>query len=94
MQCLTVPDGLSKGWYNPRNPSLWIANAGGKSKRAIGPPRSGRHGDRLKARDTRLNRSVAIKVSSAKFIGRFATEARAEAALNYPWVPVETQSRI
>src|SRR5262249_30965897 len=38
------------------------------------------------ARDTRLNRSVAIKVSRTAFTGRFATEARAVAALNHPHV--------
>ena len=38
----------------------------------------------FKARDTRLNRSVAIKVSTAQFSGRFANEARAVAALNHP----------
>ena len=38
----------------------------------------------FKARDTRLNRNVAIKVSTAQFSGRFANEARAVAALNHP----------
>jgi Tol biopolymer transport system component/predicted Ser/Thr protein kinase len=40
----------------------------------------------FKARDTRLNRSVAIKVAAAQFSGRFANEARAVAALNHPHV--------
>lgn len=39
-----------------------------------------------KARDTRLDRVVAIKVSDAKFSERFAREARAIAALNHPHV--------
>ena len=47
---------------------------------------SGGMGTIFKARDTRLHRSVAIKVSSAQFIGRFATESRAVAALNHPHV--------
>ena len=38
----------------------------------------------FKARDTRLNRNVAIKVSTAQFSGRFANEARSVAALNHP----------
>jgi serine/threonine protein kinase len=39
-----------------------------------------------KARDTRLNRIVAIKISTAKFSERFAQEARAIAALNHPHI--------
>jgi eukaryotic-like serine/threonine-protein kinase len=37
-----------------------------------------------KARDTRLGRSVAIKVASARFSERFQREARAISALNHP----------
>jgi serine/threonine protein kinase len=37
-----------------------------------------------RARDTRLNREVAIKVSNAEFSERFAREARSIAALNHP----------
>jgi Tol biopolymer transport system component/tRNA A-37 threonylcarbamoyl transferase component Bud32 len=37
-----------------------------------------------KARDTRLNRTVAIKVSQTQFSERFEREARAVAALNHP----------
>jgi Tol biopolymer transport system component len=38
----------------------------------------------FKARDTRLDRTVAIKVSSETFTARFEREARAVAALNHP----------
>jgi TolB-like protein/predicted Ser/Thr protein kinase len=41
-------------------------------------------GEVWKARDTRLNRDVAIKVSEQQFSGRFEREARAIAALNHP----------
>ena len=41
-------------------------------------------GEVWKARDTRLNRIVAIKVSREKFSDRFNREARAVAALNHP----------
>jgi serine/threonine protein kinase len=41
-------------------------------------------GEVYKARDTRLDRIVAIKVSSEKFSERFEREARAVAALNHP----------
>jgi Tol biopolymer transport system component len=41
-------------------------------------------GEVYKARDTRLDRIVAIKVSKEAFSERFAREARAAAALNHP----------
>ena len=41
-------------------------------------------GDVYKARDTRLDRTVAIKVSKEAFSERFEREARAVAALNHP----------
>ncbi len=45
---------------------------------------SGGMGDVYKARDTRLNRTVALKLSQAKFSERFEREARAVAALTHP----------
>ena len=41
-------------------------------------------GEVYKARDTRLDRVVAIKVSKEQFSERFDREARAIAALNHP----------
>ena len=41
-------------------------------------------GEVYRARDTRLERIVAIKVSSAQFGERFEREARAVAALSHP----------
>ncbi|MBM3767520.1 MAG: serine/threonine protein kinase, partial [Acidobacteria bacterium] len=41
-------------------------------------------GEVYKARDTRLDRAVALKVSKAQFTDRFEREARAVAALNHP----------
>jgi len=43
-------------------------------------------GEVYKARDTRLDRIVAIKVSQEKFSARFEREARAVAALNHPHI--------
>ena len=40
-------------------------------------------GEVWKARDSRLNRDVAIKISATQFTGRFEREARAIAALNH-----------
>lgn len=52
----------------------------------IGPVGSGGMGAVFRARDTRLDRTVAIKVSAAQFSGRFEREARAVAALNHPHI--------
>ncbi len=41
-------------------------------------------GEVWKARDTRLDRTVAVKISKDKFSDRFNREARAVAALNHP----------
>src|ERR1700693_4926683 len=43
-------------------------------------------GEVYRARDRRLNRNVAIKVSAAQFSERFAREAQAIAALNHPHI--------
>ena len=45
---------------------------------------AGGMGEVYKARDTRLDRVVAIKISREKFSERFEREARAVAALNHP----------
>ena len=44
---------------------------------------AGGMGEVYKARDTRLNRTVAIKVSQEQFSERFEKEAQAVAALNH-----------
>jgi serine/threonine protein kinase len=43
-------------------------------------------GEVWKARDPRLNRDVAIKISALQFSGRFEREARAIAGLNHPHI--------
>src|ERR1700681_4578257 len=50
----------------------------------LGPIGAGGMGDVYKARDTRLDRIVAIKISKKEFSERFEREARAVAALNHP----------
>ena len=50
----------------------------------IAPIGAGGMGEVYRARDTRLNRDVAIKCSVERFSERFEREARAIAALNHP----------
>jgi serine/threonine protein kinase len=50
----------------------------------LSPLGAGGMGEVWKARDTRLNRTVAIKTSAAAFSDRFQSEAHAVAALNHP----------
>src|SRR6202166_739679 len=50
----------------------------------LAPLGAGGMGEVYKARDTRLDRVVAIKVSSEQFSERFEREARAVAALSHP----------
>src|SRR3954452_859850 len=47
---------------------------------------AGGMGEVYKARDPRLDRTVAIKVSQEKFSDRFEREARTVAALNHPHI--------
>src|SRR5258708_4923303 len=47
---------------------------------------AGGMGEVYKARDTRLDRIVAIKTSKAQFSERFTREAKAIAALNHPHI--------
>src|SRR5260370_32940051 len=50
----------------------------------MAPIGKGGMGEVYRARDKRLNRDVAIKVSAERFSERFEREARAIAALNHP----------
>ena len=50
----------------------------------VAPIGAGGMGEVYRARDPRLNRDVAIKVSAAQFSERFEREAQAIAALNHP----------
>jgi len=51
-----------------------------------GPLGAGGMGQVFRARDTRLWRAVAIKISNAKFSDRFEREARAISSLNHPHI--------
>ncbi|HEY7391639.1 MAG TPA: protein kinase [Bryobacteraceae bacterium] len=50
----------------------------------LAPAGAGGMGEVYQARDTRLDRIVAIKISQERFSARFEREARAAAALNHP----------
>jgi serine/threonine protein kinase len=52
----------------------------------LAPIGAGGMGDVWKTRDTRLDRTVALKISKAEFSERFTREARAIAALNHPHI--------
>src|SRR2546423_12313420 len=50
------------------------------------PLGAGGMGQVFRARDTRLNRPVAIKISHEQFSARFEREAQAISALNHPHI--------
>ena len=52
----------------------------------LAPLGAGGMGEVYKARDTRLDRIVAVKVSKQEFTARFECEARVVAALNHPHI--------
>ncbi|MGA2879964.1 MAG: serine/threonine-protein kinase [Bryobacteraceae bacterium] len=52
----------------------------------LAPIGAGGMGEVYKARDTRLNRTVAIKVSKEQFTDRFEREALLVASLNHPYI--------
>src|SRR5580658_1626197 len=52
----------------------------------VAPIGKGGMGEVYRARDTRLGRDVAIKISAEKFSERFEREARAIASLNHPLI--------
>ena len=52
----------------------------------LAPIGAGGMGEVCRARDPRLNRDVAIKISGAQFSERFEREAKAIAALNHPHI--------
>ena len=58
----------------------------------LAPIGAGGKGEVYRARDTRLNREVAIKVSGERFSDRFEREAHSVAALNHPNIASSTTS--
>jgi serine/threonine protein kinase len=61
----------------------------------VRPIGAGGMGQVYLASDPRLNRQVAVKVSSLAFTGRFEREARAAASLSHPtFAPSMTWARI
>jgi eukaryotic-like serine/threonine-protein kinase len=64
--------------------SRYAAGAELGAYRIEAPLGAGGMGEVFRARDTRLDRTVAIKVSQRRFTGRFRHEAQTVAALNHP----------
>src|SRR5437899_2983908 len=67
-----------------RSTSALLAGASLGPYRILAPIGAGGMGTVYKARDSRVDRTVAIKMSSVRFSSRFDREARAVAALNHP----------
>src|ERR1039457_5599186 len=65
---------------------VWLRSAGERlgPYELLSPLGEGGMGEVWKARDTRLDRTVAVKFSKEQFSERFEREARAVAALNHP----------
>src|SRR5580700_3375870 len=78
-----VVDGQSR--INPLPMPLSVGDRLGPYE-IIAPIGAGGMGEVWKARDTRLNRIVAIKQSHIRFNERFEREAHAIAALNHPHI--------
>ncbi len=73
-------------WENLPDATVTLLTAGQRLGRYEIDSRlgSGGMGEVFRARDTQLNRIVALKVSKIRFTERFEREARAIAALNHP----------
>jgi serine/threonine protein kinase len=72
----------------PAETTLTLVTAGKRlgPYEIVAPLGAGGMGQVFKARDTRLGRAVAIKISKHEFDGRFEREARAISALNHPHI--------
>jgi serine/threonine protein kinase len=72
----------------PEETTLTLVSAGKRlgPYEIVAPLGAGGMGQVFKARDTRLGRAVAIKISKHEFDGRFEREARAISALNHPHI--------
>ena len=87
MESLLAQDGATSGGLTGLLDSTVTQVAAGTQ---LGPYKieapigAGGMGQVFKARDTRLGRAVAIKITDEKFSARFEREARAISALNHP----------
>jgi serine/threonine protein kinase len=82
-QSVVAPSG---GGILDRSASDLLAGASLGPYRIMAPIGEGGMGTVYKARDPRLGREVAIKISAERFGDRFKREARAAAALNHPHI--------
>ena len=90
VESLLASDEATGDFLEPPEPTL-TADLTAKTishYRIVGKVGEGGMGAVYKARDTRLDRTVAIKVVNAEFTQRFGREARAIASLNHPHICV------
>lgn len=77
-----LPTPSAKLWLSAPLRNACFTDAIGPDE-ILAPIGKGGMGEVYRARDSRLNRDVAIKVSDAQFTERFTREARAIAVLNH-----------
>jgi len=82
-RCLFPVFPASPLWQNPDEMALTPGSRLGPND-VIAPIGAGGTGEVYRARDTRLDRIVALKLSKAQFGERFEREARGVASLNHP----------
>src|SRR5215831_10172614 len=86
------PASDSKPWAAAAAAQLIDTACALRPGQSLGPYRiesflaAGGMGEVYRATDTRLNRTVAVKLSTARFSERFAREARVIASLNHPHI--------
>src|SRR5580658_10156041 len=78
--------GFSKTRYNKTFMAAWATGISLGPYVLLAPIGAGGMGEVWKARDTRLDRIVAVKRLKANHSARFEQEARAIAALNHPHI--------
>src|SRR5439155_16622282 len=77
---------VQRAWYTRRPPMPLDAGTRLGPYEVAGLLGAGGMGEVYRARDTRLDRSVALKISAEAFSDRFEREARVISSLNHPHI--------